>query len=105
MDTVDHINHAVSIVGYWIFDSKYKNSLPLKIDSLNLICSPSEGEELFAWFEKKFTQSDLSKIEENIYRWLVNNIIIGINIFFQNEWHDGILTDYTGIYILRDNNE
>ena len=24
MDTVGNVNHAVSIVGYWIFDSNYK---------------------------------------------------------------------------------
>ena len=47
-------NHAVIIVGYCIFDSNYKNSILLTVDSLNLICSSSEGEGLFALFEAVF---------------------------------------------------
>ena len=37
MDTFGIVNCAVSIVGYWIFESNYKFSLPLKIDSFNHI--------------------------------------------------------------------
>ena len=29
MDSLVNVNHAISIVGYWIFDSKYKKSLCL----------------------------------------------------------------------------
>ena len=35
METGGNVNDAVSIVGYWIFDSNYKFALPLTIDSLN----------------------------------------------------------------------
>ena len=37
MDTVDYLNHAVSKVGHWIFDTNYKRALPLAKKSLNLI--------------------------------------------------------------------
>ena len=42
MDIVGNFNHAVSIFGYWIFDSNHKKALLLTLDSLNLIFSPSE---------------------------------------------------------------
>ena len=51
MDTVGNVNHAVSIVGYCVFESKYKKALPLTLDSLNLICSPSVEEGTFVVFE------------------------------------------------------
>ena len=54
MDSVVNINHAVSIVSYFIFDSNYKKALPLTLDSLILICSPSVGEETFAVFGSVF---------------------------------------------------
>ena len=43
VDTVGNVNNSVSIVGYWIFDSKHKKELPLATDSLKLICSPLVG--------------------------------------------------------------
>ena len=43
MGTVGNMNHAVSIVGCWIFDSKYKFALLLTLDSLNHIYSPLVG--------------------------------------------------------------
>ena len=55
MDTVGNSNHAVTIVGNWIFDSKYKYSLPLTTELLDLICSPSEGEVIFAMFGTMFS--------------------------------------------------
>ena len=54
MDSFGNINHAVSIVGYWIFDSNYKKALSLTLYSCNLICSPSEVEESVAMFETLF---------------------------------------------------
>ena len=39
MDSVVTINHVLSVVGKYIFDSSYKKALPLNIDSLNLFCS------------------------------------------------------------------
>ena len=29
MDSLGNVNHAISVVGYWIFDSNYKKSLCL----------------------------------------------------------------------------
>ena len=43
MDTVGNLNHSVSIVGHWIFDSNYKKALPLTTQSLNIMWYPSEG--------------------------------------------------------------
>ena len=37
MDSVGNVNHAVSVVGEYIFDSNEEKSLPLNIDSFNLI--------------------------------------------------------------------
>ena len=54
MDSVGTVNHAVIIVGYWIFESNYKKELPLTLDSLNLICFTLEVEGMFDMFEKVF---------------------------------------------------
>ena len=54
MGIVGNVNHSVSIVGYWIFESNYKKALPLIIDKLNRICSPSVGEGMFAVLESVF---------------------------------------------------
>ena len=48
--TLVNVNNSISIVGYWVFDSNYKQALFLKIKSLDLICSPSVGEEQFVTF-------------------------------------------------------
>ena len=45
MDTLGNVNSAISIVGNWMFDSNYEKSLRLTRESLDLICSPSVGEE------------------------------------------------------------
>ena len=54
MDSPGNFNHAISIVGHWIFDSNYNKSLCLTQQSLDLICSPSVGEELVATFRSVF---------------------------------------------------
>ena len=30
MNTLGNVNHAITIVGYWVFDSNYENSIHLK---------------------------------------------------------------------------
>ena len=50
MNSVENVNYPVIIVGYWIFDSNYKKSLPLTPDSFNLVCSPLEVEGAVAVF-------------------------------------------------------
>ena len=37
MGLLGNMNHAISVVGYWIFDSKYKKSLVLNRLSLDMI--------------------------------------------------------------------
>ena len=51
MDYLGNVNHAISVVGYWIFDSNYKRSLVLNRESLDMICAPSVGREKVAKFE------------------------------------------------------
>ena len=45
IDTLRNLNHDISKVGYCIFDSNYEKSLFLTKESLDLVCSPSVGEE------------------------------------------------------------
>ena len=54
MESLGNMNHAISIVGYWIFDSNYEKELCLTTESFDLICSPSIGEELVATFQSLF---------------------------------------------------
>ena len=55
IDSLGNVNHAISVVGYCIFDSNYKKSLVLNRESLDMICDPSVGEEQFVEFETVFT--------------------------------------------------
>ena len=55
MDSLGNVNCAISVVGYWIFDSNYEKSLVLNMASLDMICAPSVGEEQAAEFEKVFS--------------------------------------------------
>ena len=55
MDSLVNVNRAISVVGYWIFDSNYEKSLVLNRESLEMICAPSVGEEQAAKFEPVFT--------------------------------------------------
>ena len=52
--TLVTVNRAISIVGYWIFDSNYEQTLCLTRKSLDLICSTSVGEEQVLNFETFF---------------------------------------------------
>ena len=49
-----NVNHAISVVGSWIFDSKYERALVLNKASLDMICAPSVGEEKAAKFEQVY---------------------------------------------------
>ena len=50
LDSLDNVNHAVSAVGKWIFDSNYKKDLPLNTYSLNLIYYCYDEYESFSIF-------------------------------------------------------
>ena len=54
MDSLGNVNHAISVVGYWIFYSNYENSLVLNRGLLDMICAPSVGEEEVTDFETVF---------------------------------------------------
>ena len=51
VDSLGNMNHAISIVGYWIFDSNYEKSPCLTQESVDIICSASVGEEQVATFQ------------------------------------------------------
>ena len=55
MNSLGNMNHAISVVGYWIFDSNYEKALVLNRELLDMICAPSVGEEQVAEFETVFT--------------------------------------------------
>ena len=38
MDLLGNVNHAISLVGYWIFDSNYKKAIFLTQELLDIIC-------------------------------------------------------------------
>ena len=44
MYSLGNVNHAIGIVGNWIFDSNYEKALVLNRASLDMICAPSVGE-------------------------------------------------------------
>ena len=54
MVSIGNVNHAISIVGYWIFDYNYKKAFFLTQESLDIICSTSIGKELVATFISVF---------------------------------------------------
>ena len=55
MDPLGNVNRAISVVGYWIFDSNYEKAPVLNRASLYMICAPSLGEEQADKFETVFT--------------------------------------------------
>ena len=54
MESLGNLNHTISIVGHWIFDSNYKKAFCLTQESLDLVCSISIGEEKVATFRSVF---------------------------------------------------
>ena len=54
MDLLVNVNHAISIVGHWIFGSNFKKSLSLTPEYMDLICSPSIGKEPVETFQSVF---------------------------------------------------
>ena len=41
MDSLGNVNHDISVVGYWIFDSNYEKPLVINRNSLDIIFYPS----------------------------------------------------------------
>ena len=59
IDSLGNVNHDISIVGYWIFDSNYKQALFLTRESLDIIFSPSVSEEQVEILKQYFTLLDM----------------------------------------------
>ena len=68
MDSLGNMNHDISIVGYWIFDSNYEQSFFLTRESLDLILSPYVGKEKVVKWKTVFFAVR--------YRWAQHNIKI-----------------------------
>ena len=54
MYSLSKLNHAISVLGYWIFDLDYKITLVLNRELLDMICAQYVGEEEVATFETAF---------------------------------------------------
>ena len=54
VDSLGNMNNAISVVGYWIFDSNYEKALCLTHELLDIICSTPIEEELVATFISEF---------------------------------------------------
>ena len=54
MDSLGNVNHAISVVGSWIFESNYERALVLNKASLDMIFAPSVGEKQASIYLKKF---------------------------------------------------
>ena len=54
MDSISNMNHDISVVGYWIFDSNYGKTLLLNRESLDMVFDPSVGKEQVVTFEIVF---------------------------------------------------
>ena len=54
MGFLGNLDHAISTVGYWLFESNYEKSLVLYRKSLEIICAPSVVEEQVVKFETVF---------------------------------------------------
>ena len=50
MESLGNLNHDISIVWHWIFDYNYKKAFCFTQESMDLVCSPSIGEEQVANF-------------------------------------------------------
>ena len=66
MDSIGNVNHAISVVCNWIFDSNYEIALVLNKASLDMICAPYVGEEQAAIFEKVYYAVRYIFNEENL---------------------------------------
>ena len=66
IDLLGNVNHVISVVGYWIFESNYKKELVLNISLLDIICAPSVGEEQAVKFVTVFTAVRYIRFSEQL---------------------------------------
>ena len=69
MDSQGNVNHSISIVGHWVFDSKYEKLLCFTQELLGIICYPSIGKEIIAKFQSVFYAVR--------YSWAPNHLLKG----------------------------
>ena len=50
MDSLGNVDHDISVVEYWIFESKYERALVLNREYLDMIFALSVGEKQVATF-------------------------------------------------------
>ena len=63
--SLGNVNHAISVVVNWIFDSNYERALVLNRSSLDIICGLSVGEDKILYLKKLIMQSDTFLINQN----------------------------------------
>ena len=54
MDSLGNVNHIITILRHWIFDSNYEKVIFLTQELLDIILSPCIGEVLVAMFQSIF---------------------------------------------------
>ena len=64
--SLGNVNRAISVVGYWIFDSNYEITLVLNRKLLDMICAPSIGEEEVITFETDICAVRYIRSTENL---------------------------------------
>ena len=68
MDYLGNLNNAISVVGYWIFDSNYEKALVLNKEYLDMICAPYVGEKQVDTFERVFCAEGYILSTEHLYK-------------------------------------
>ena len=74
MDTVGNVNHAVSIVGYWIFYSNYKRHFPWQQNDWISYDFLQKDKECLPCLKQCFVNSDISTTEGE-KPWLVQKCV------------------------------
>ena len=69
MKPLGNVNHALSVVGKWIFHSNFLKSLMLSIEYLSLVFSFSKEDRLFAFFDTVFyaIRYDNPKVKDKVH--------------------------------------
>ena len=80
MDSIVNVNHAISVVGNWIFESNYERALVLNKASLAMICAPYVGEEQNDIFEKVYYSVryifNVAKLKKGSFLYVLLNTVI-----------------------------
>ena len=69
MDYLVNLNHAISVVSHWIFDSNNNKQPILNRESLGMICAPSVGEEQGTKFETLFSSARYIRFDAQLNKY------------------------------------